>query len=331
MDRLFVIGNGFDIAHGYATRYTDFNKWLISELQQDKEGEIHFTFIPIQEYKKAWGNTDLGERDPRRMLIRMLLHLYDHLPTERNLSWNDFEKALLYIDIEYLHDAQTEDIITEEDGINPKYIESLSRQNSDNLYYALEQIPVLFTEWINTVKVERKTIPFGEKYVNSKKHVARDYYINFNYTETLEQNYNISSHNILHIHGYRKNQETLIIGYARDETRDIKLSTFGGNYKYAHDRLNEALALLRKNTDAIISKNKAFFTQLREANISEIYSYGFSFSKVDLPYVKEIISAVKGGRNILWNISCHNPAHYTIFMETVRKCGFLGEFAVLNS
>ena len=176
------------------------DKWLISELQQDKEGEIHFTFIPIQEYKKAWGNTDLGERDPRRMLIRMLLHLYDHLPTERNLSWNDFEKALLYIDIEYLHDAQTEDIITEEDGINPKYIESLSRQNSDNLYYALEQIPVLFTEWINTVKVERKTIPFGEKYVNSKKHVARDYYINFNYTETLEQNYNISSHNILHIH-----------------------------------------------------------------------------------------------------------------------------------
>ena len=112
---------------------------------------------------------------------------------------------------------------------------------------------------------------------------------------------------------------------------NIKLSTFGGNYKYAHDRLNEALALLRKNTDAIISKNKAFFTQLREANISEIYSYGFSFSKVDLPYVKEIISAVKGGRNILWNISCHNPAHYTIFMETVRKCGFLGEFAVLNS
>ena len=76
------------------------DKWLISELQQDKEGEIHFTFIPIQEYKKAWGNTDLGERDPRRMLIRMLLHLYDHLPTERNLSWNDFEKALLYIDIE---------------------------------------------------------------------------------------------------------------------------------------------------------------------------------------------------------------------------------------
>ena len=67
-ETLYIIGNGFDLAHGMATRYSDFKRWLI------KKGRIDV----IQELQSAF-------------------------PAQKEndfLLWSDFEKALGLYDID---------------------------------------------------------------------------------------------------------------------------------------------------------------------------------------------------------------------------------------
>lgn len=56
MNRLIIVGNGFDLAHGLKTSYEDFLLWLLkkSMLQERKEIKNHplFNFINL-EYKNT--------------------------------------------------------------------------------------------------------------------------------------------------------------------------------------------------------------------------------------------------------------------------------------
>ena len=64
---LYIIGNGFDLAHGMATRYSDFKQWLIENGRIDVIHELESAF-PVQKDNEF-------------------------------LLWSDFEKALGLYDI----------------------------------------------------------------------------------------------------------------------------------------------------------------------------------------------------------------------------------------
>lgn len=75
---IFIIGNGFDLAHGMATRYSDFREWLV------ENGRIDV----IEELQSAY---------PTRMGGDFLL-------------WSDFELALGQYDIEKVINWSWEDL-----------------------------------------------------------------------------------------------------------------------------------------------------------------------------------------------------------------------------
>ncbi len=64
---LFIIGNGFDLAHGMATGYGDFRRWLIEnnrfdvlyELQSAYPAKINEDYLLWCEFEKALGEYDL--------------------------------------------------------------------------------------------------------------------------------------------------------------------------------------------------------------------------------------------------------------------------------
>jgi len=96
--RLFIIGNGFDLAHGMATRYGDFNRWLIKNERYDV----------IQELQSAY---------PAKMGNDFLL-------------WSDFEAALGQYDIEKVFNWSWEDLLLTE--------VSIGGQRFDNPQFFLE-------------------------------------------------------------------------------------------------------------------------------------------------------------------------------------------------
>ena len=77
-DSLVIIGNGFDLAHGLKTGYSDFREWL---LQHDQSG-----FVQSME--------------------RIFYGLYG---LEENNLWAEFESALGEIDIDDIHSSYQED------------------------------------------------------------------------------------------------------------------------------------------------------------------------------------------------------------------------------
>ena len=49
---------------------------------------------------------------------------------------------------------------------------------------------------------------------------------------------------------------------------------------------------------SVDKKNRKFFEQLKD--VEQVYSYGFSYGKVDLPYIKEIINNISNNKNSKW-------------------------------
>ena len=59
----------------------------------------------------------------------------------------------------------------------------------------------------------------------------------------------------------------------------------------------------KKFTSQHIANHKEFFSSLK--NVTEVYSIGFSFSEVDLPYIKEICQNIDTAK-IEWYFTKYN-------------------------
>ena len=144
-----------------------------------------------------------------------------------------------------------------------------------------------------------------------------DIFLTFNYTHTLEKLYNAA--NVLHIHGEQESDD-LLIGHGNPASYEEDV--FDQDiYK------NEMHDYLRKNTQECINQNSQFFEDLSNSDIIEIYSYGFSFGEVDLPYLKEIIRLLDTA-SITWYFhSFSKIAEREVYEDTLKRLGFEGDFS----
>ena len=89
LSRLIIIGNGFDLAHGLHTKYSDFMEYLCS---YEKEPEIIYgRFVRLD---------SISPRDQEKH------HFYEaiskYIP-EQDL-WSSFEEALSFLDYEQIQE-----------------------------------------------------------------------------------------------------------------------------------------------------------------------------------------------------------------------------------
>lgn len=87
--------------------------------------------------------------------------------------------------------------------------------------------------------------------------------------------------------------------------------------------LSELQDSLRKDTQNVINKNKDIFKAFGE--VDEIYSYGFSFSDVDMVYIREICRK-SPTENITWYINDYDNEKFDYFKRKIIECGFNGKF-----
>lgn len=118
MSSLFIAGNGFDVAHGIPTQYSEFRSFIIQKYPEALE--LRDEVVCLE---------DFGKIDPNEFAAEILLNAMDKAAGE---NWCNFEDALAYINFD--NKFPMDDIKTE--------IEKLHVLNSGRLQpfcFAIEQ------------------------------------------------------------------------------------------------------------------------------------------------------------------------------------------------
>lgn len=120
---LFIIGNGFDLAHGMKTRYGDFRRWLV------ENGRIDV----IEELQNAY---------PARL-------------GEDFLLWSDFETALGQYDIDKVIDWSWEDLFLTQFSIGEQRFDSPNFFLETQLNHIINRA---FSAWARHIQLADKAV-----------------------------------------------------------------------------------------------------------------------------------------------------------------------------
>ncbi|WP_185264325.1 bacteriophage abortive infection AbiH family protein [Elizabethkingia anophelis] len=235
---------------------------------------------------------------------------------DSDVLWSNFEEALADLDTEqiveecsdYLYSYDTEDW---SDSYNHDYQYEL-QQRINLITNILKQH---FTEWILQLEIPEN----AEENMVIIDRGSR--FINFNYTDTLEQLYKIAQHQIFYIHNKAINTEsTLILGHSRipQETKKTDDEDYDVRVAEGNQILNKYFADTYKSTETIIKENTIFFSGLN--TIETIYVFGHSLSVVDRPYFEEIIKHINK-EEVTWKVSFYSKTSISGFEKFFQELG----------
>lgn len=317
MKSLFIIGNGFDIAHGLNTRYSDFMKYLT---QYE---------TPPQEVCPKWIYIDsMSQNDQERHALYDKIKKY--IP-EYEL-WMCFEEALGNINIEQIKEDNSCYML----GYGDENWRDSA--NHDYQYMINEELSFTtpITEWFRKwiASINTKVIP--------KQNIIQligieDVFLNFNYTDTLETVYGIDENRIRYIHGKANRGDLLILGHHNKSqfSKPIDISTMSEeeyeNYMdyissidvremEANKYIEEYFKRTYKDTATIIHSNHDFFGNLQDVLVVNVL--GHSLSYIDMDYFAVIRNCV--GANCRWNISYYSHEDY------IRANSFVRNLSIQN-
>lgn len=304
---LIIIGNGFDLAHGMKTRYSRFRRFLHDNY------ELNWAKIKRCEEYPELPSVQTGHHGEKIVDDEVLVTLMGWLLAQCKGSgerWEHFEDTLGNLDIETILDENTEFC-----GDDNYFHEQQNYEDvAMSICSAIERFPELFEEWIDTVKIADAPRAAVAAMLN-----ADTLFLSFNYTETLEVLYGIARNKICYIHGRRNAGEQLLVGHGND-TREFKVELGAEIPIYS---IQQAL---RKNTSYAMQTHTSFFDGLATQNITDIYSYGFSFSDVDMVYITRICESIDTSA-IVWHLNSYEgKITRNRYKKKVLLCGFNGEF-----
>jgi hypothetical protein len=263
--KLFIIGNGFDIAHGLPTRFNpDFKK-----IAESNESNSYFWDLYQTEVADIWSEFEycLGRPD-----------------------YNSLESILdgYYPDYQSDYESDRDRIITQVDI-------------SGNLYKSLTEFA---QKAENEIDCKKPLNTYIEMFSSS------DYFINFNYTHTLEKLYSIKDTNVLHVHG-EFGKDTLLLGYPKGNYFPEKYNydaTMRGHYieidiEEFINRIEDYY--VRRAYENLVDKCKSFYKTFQKnkmeqflmcKQINEIHVIGHS-CKIDYEYFEYLNNKFP---NALW-------------------------------
>lgn len=299
MQKLYIIGNGFDSAHELPTAYKDFRTYIL-ELYPDATSNY---FIPESALMPK-GDEEYDEEEVAGYIVNIIDSCQDGY-------WSELE-SYLGSDI---YDAFIEDLsyvdMDDDDCFRAVYANEDMSQHISNTFVGVK---TLFADW---VKTRLNSFDFSDI---QKKEIAsvidsKGLFLSFNYTKTLELGYGIDKKQVCHIHGsVDSSSDEIIMGHGDDGPITENFSTMGTEVSFG-----ELKRSLRKDTSRIITQNSDFFKKL--THVKEIYSYGFSFGKVDLVYIEEICKHLNSSE-VTWYVNMYDAKINSSYIEIIKQYGF---------
>lgn len=301
---LFVIGNGFDIAHKLPTSYENFREYLEEEYPDSNSGDL---IIP-ESHQSSDGDDVYEDVD----IVSYLLRLVSNVEGEK---WSNLEHSLGQLDFGEIFDSLEEFLDREGDFDDFKNMYN-NQDLSSSLIKPTSEIKNLFSDWIDTIDIDEVEEIEGFSCLLDPE---KDRFLTFNYTLTLESIYQVQ--HVCHIHG--KQGDELVFGHGNEEDYT---EYYMDNYTGSEDSLREIDKLLKKDTIRAIYKNKTFFEDLVKEPVNKIYSFGFSFSEVDKIYIQEICKSLS--KDVIWYLHDYNtPQERAQYQQFISSCGFRGTFS----
>ena len=301
---LIIVGNGFDRWQGLPTSYDQFKEYYRKNVRNVTE-KLHI---------QATVNEDGALITPVEMIFGDIFCPKD-LPEE---FFGNFESSLALLD----------------DQIIINYFNKTNKgiyQLQETVREAQEILRELFESWIQSIEID--PIDSGYKFDQSC------YFINFNYTDTLEKRFNVDVNTDYHIHGDASDSESIIFGHsthpetALEELMEQKMVYTIDGRKSQRLRslylIEDALYETDKHVQDNIDELCEFMTLdgLHIEDITDIYVLGHSFSEPDYEYFDFLVNATKVGCDFnelsaWWKVQ-------NIKQETITDDMFL-EFIQLN-
>ena len=310
MSRLYVIGNGFDCyGHSLRTRYQDFRDYLVYHYPDC----LKKSSIPEQTLTTNHHDYDYDMNN----LVGYIVKTLDDCESG---YWSNIEEAIgsyVFDEFSYEFDDDYDNMTDNEES---RAI-AANDEKADGIKEAFGCIKRLFYEWVSN---ELASIDYSSVSVNrSARTVFSDnnpddrFYLNFNYTRTLEEIYKIDASNVCHLHGIVGEPFDAIIFGHGSETNDREKEFY--IYESVLNDLHEELKKNKQKPKQILND------WLKEiGDINEIYSYGFSFSDVDLEYIR-IIRKYLNKTNVVWYLNNYDYHNNPEYKDKLRKLGFVVE------
>lgn len=300
---LYIIGNGFDRAHGLKTSYWDFRTYL---------EENHWEFLLA--FEKLYDFEPFDEADP--YTAKNAKKLYeDRLQQE---LWSQLEENIGHpniVQMENFSDCIVNDLDLESGNVG---IRDTLDEYWRNEYGFIKKLQEYIKEWIEALDTSR-VVPRKKSLIN-----CSDHFLSFNYTDTLERVYGIED--VYHIHGgidIVSEQEPIIGHCNKKQIKDYRGlakqadEAFDEGTASIDDAIADYLELTYKDTDKIILFSSYFWESLADAD--QVVIIGWSAGAVDMPYLKEIASRVQ--ENAKWTVCFYNVEARDNLTNALQYCG----------
>lgn len=297
-EKLYIIGNGFDLHHKLKTHYYDFANYL-------------------------------KDNDP--ILFESLANHIAFPDSDAN-PWRQFESNLAHLDVDRILDEHTSslpdyasDSFKERDRYAFPGAMQIEYENyTTNLFNA-------FKDFILAVEYHPSVINHKIDLDNTAL------FLQFNYTETLERIYNIKASRILYIHNSAYHHDNIVLGHGTDPLElEEKLPEPPDNLSseelerwydenifsdYSYDEgkkiIRQYFTATYKPTKDILKQFDSFFAGLKD--ITEINVYGHSIAEVDRPYFSRIVAEVHSDAQ--WNVSYLGLEEKERHLQTLLNLG----------
>lgn len=300
---LYIIGNGFDIAHGLDTRYWKFREYL-------ENVDPYF----LRNFEELYNIQPLDDTEP----------WYNQVAQER---WNKSVNLNLWsIFEEKMGTPNTTEMIEQSDCVTQGMPMVGIRDHMD-IYWKeqfgfISKLQEYVKEWIESVDTA------GVKCKRKALIDSNDLFLNFNYTDILEKVYGIES--VLHIHGGVSSVCDIppIMGHCNmKDIEQHRIWAKEADEKFCEaeasvlDAVADYLEEIYKDVKENMFLNKSFFNILQ--NVEHVVIIGWSAGSVDIPYLKEVINKVD--KNSIWTVYYYDSTAY----ESLKKV--FGEMGITDA
>jgi Bacteriophage abortive infection AbiH len=266
-NKLVIIGNGFDLAHGLRTSYKDFIEWYLNGCveQLNTQNYIDDKLIQVSWKSSSLAHTGFKKFDIERFnslkgqerisfsMSKFLKIIFNN----SNSNWVDIEMEYYKFLIEIYGNPQN---MAAGSVAEPYTLESL---NSD-----FEFIKQKLEEYLSTIpcRISKKEIApnyeinnlfqsdFVRGFHSEEKNAKQVHYLNFNYTKTIEDYiWTETNFELNYIHGELNNKENpIVFGYGDEidshykKIEDLNNNEFLKNFKsFAYFKTDNYQKLLR--------------------------------------------------------------------------------------